>query len=219
MRPNLISVIAQPRAPRPAPRCPCGMRLWSARTCPRFGPTRHVASRKAATCRRTPKAMSAIALHVRCAVPKRQGLAHSKTLRVRRAAPHFRQVLDCGGPPPLFPGCSAQFVFIHAHPWLKMPISGWFWPKSFISTAFPDLRMFFPMSEKSFPVSETSFPTSEIKFPVCRARFPVRPTSSDARRTMFPVRRTLSDVCPALSDACPARFPFVGRCGTHVARR
>ncbi len=34
------------------------MRLWSARTRPRFGPTRHVASRKAATCCRTPKAMS-----------------------------------------------------------------------------------------------------------------------------------------------------------------
>ena len=32
--------------------------LWSARTCPRFGSTRHVASRKAATCCRTPKAMS-----------------------------------------------------------------------------------------------------------------------------------------------------------------
>ena len=35
-----------------------------------------------------------------------RGLAHSKTLRVRRAAPHFRQVLDCGGPPPLFPRSS-----------------------------------------------------------------------------------------------------------------
>jgi len=145
-----------------------------------------------------------------------RGLAHSKTLRVGRAAPNFRQVLDCGGPPPLFPGCSAQFVFIHAHPWLKMPISGWFWPKSFISTAFPDLRMFFPMSEKSFPVSETSFPTSEIKFPVCRARFPVRPTSSDARRTMFPVRRTLSDVCPA---TFPVRRTLWNACCTSLTER
>ncbi len=32
-----------------------------------------------------------------------RGLAHSKTLRVRRAAPHLRQVLDCGSPLPLFP--------------------------------------------------------------------------------------------------------------------
>ena len=32
-----------------------------------------------------------------------RGLAQSKTLRVRRAAPNFRQVLDCGSPLPLFP--------------------------------------------------------------------------------------------------------------------
>jgi hypothetical protein len=31
-----------------------------------------------------------------------RGLAHSRTLRARQAAPDFRQVLDCGGPPPLF---------------------------------------------------------------------------------------------------------------------
>src|SRR5208282_3852125 len=31
------------------------LRIWSARTRPRFGSTRHVASRKAATCCRTPK--------------------------------------------------------------------------------------------------------------------------------------------------------------------
>jgi hypothetical protein len=49
-----------------------------------------------------------------------RGLVHSKTLRVRRAAPHFRQVLDCGGPPPLFPGTIAQSVFIRVHPWLKI---------------------------------------------------------------------------------------------------
>jgi len=30
-------------------------------------------------------------------------LAHSKTLRVRRAAPNIRQVLDCGSPLPLLP--------------------------------------------------------------------------------------------------------------------
>jgi hypothetical protein len=40
---------------RPAPRCTCGLRLWSARTRPRFGPTRHVASRKAMSCHRTPR--------------------------------------------------------------------------------------------------------------------------------------------------------------------
>jgi hypothetical protein len=40
VRRHQISVIAQPRAPR----CPCAMRLWSARTRPRFGSTRHVAS-------------------------------------------------------------------------------------------------------------------------------------------------------------------------------
>jgi hypothetical protein len=49
-----------------------------------------------------------------------RGLAHSKTLRVRRAAPNFRQVLDCGSPPPLFPGFIAPSVFIRAHPWLKI---------------------------------------------------------------------------------------------------
>ena len=32
-----------------------GVRLWSARTRPRFGPTRHVASRKAMLCHRTPR--------------------------------------------------------------------------------------------------------------------------------------------------------------------
>jgi len=31
-----------------------------------------------------------------------RGLADSRTLRIRWAAPDFRQVLDCGGPPPLF---------------------------------------------------------------------------------------------------------------------
>ena len=39
---------------------------------------------------------------------------HSKTLRVLRTAPNFRQVLDCGGPPPLF-----QSVFIRVHQWLN----------------------------------------------------------------------------------------------------
>ena len=34
-----------------------GVRIWSARTCPRFGPTRHVASRKAMSCHRTPRQM------------------------------------------------------------------------------------------------------------------------------------------------------------------
>jgi len=33
------------------------------------------------------------------------GLAHSKTLRAIRAPPEFSAcVLDCGSPPPLFPG-------------------------------------------------------------------------------------------------------------------
>jgi hypothetical protein len=53
---------------RPAPRCPCGIRM--------------------------------------AIVPfqSARGLAHSRTLRVRRVAPNIRQVLDCGGPLPLFPG-------------------------------------------------------------------------------------------------------------------
>jgi hypothetical protein len=50
-----------------------------------------------------------------------RGLAHSKTLRVRQAAPHFRQVLDCGGPPPLFPGSITQSVFIRVHPLCSRP--------------------------------------------------------------------------------------------------
>jgi hypothetical protein len=49
-----------------------------------------------------------------------RGLAHSKTLRVRRTAPDIRQVLDCGGPPPLFPGSIAQSVFIRVNPWSKI---------------------------------------------------------------------------------------------------
>ena len=36
--------------------------------------------------------------------PAREPRALPKTLRVRRPVPNFRQVLDCGGPPPLFPG-------------------------------------------------------------------------------------------------------------------
>ncbi len=34
------------------------------------------------------------------------------------AALNFRQVLDCGGPPPLFHGSIAQSAFIFVHPWL-----------------------------------------------------------------------------------------------------
>jgi hypothetical protein len=49
-----------------------------------------------------------------------EGLAHSKTLRVCRVAPHFRQVLECGSPLPLFPGTSVQSVFIRVYPWLKI---------------------------------------------------------------------------------------------------
>jgi hypothetical protein len=49
-----------------------------------------------------------------------RGLAHSTTLRVRRAVPNFRQVLDCGGPPPLFPDTIAQSAFTRVHPWLKI---------------------------------------------------------------------------------------------------
>ena len=44
---------AQPVAP-----AAFGMRLWSARTCPRFGSPRHVASRKAMSCHRTPQTSS-----------------------------------------------------------------------------------------------------------------------------------------------------------------
>jgi hypothetical protein len=55
-----------------------------------------------------------IHLHLISAFQSARGLAHSKTLRARRAVLHFRQVLDCGGPPPLF-----QSVFIRVHPWLN----------------------------------------------------------------------------------------------------
>ena len=40
--------------PRRAASTRQGVRIWSARTRPRFGPTRHVASRKAMSCHRTP---------------------------------------------------------------------------------------------------------------------------------------------------------------------
>jgi hypothetical protein len=46
---NHNNIKHQSRVPRDA-----AMKFWSARTCPRFGTTRHVASKKAASSRRSP---------------------------------------------------------------------------------------------------------------------------------------------------------------------
>jgi hypothetical protein len=47
--------------------------------------------------------------------------------------------LDCGGPPPLFPGTIAQSVFIRVHPWLKIqtPVAPVAHPKMNSGNEFP----------------------------------------------------------------------------------
>ena len=107
MRPNLISVIAKLRATSHATRCPCGIRNAVAadvsrlKLLPRRNNERTDVRCYVRICHSPrSKAPAAVAL-ARFSVP-RKGWRTPRRFAFVRAIPQFRQVLDCGGPPPLF---------------------------------------------------------------------------------------------------------------------